>query len=334
MVLSFCLLQLGFSGDSRALKLRIIALQEKTIIAGRSWSQSPFFSVSCRYLLTSLKHNQATYHICSFPNTLDAQSVIFQSMQKGNWRLEKMPQLVVVKFSGFLLIALGVIVAIASIVVYPMGSSVIDTLQTTSSTYLDQASSMVSNSQDLITSAQTAINRASATINSALTDLGTSADLIASAQSTLNSVGSSIGTIGASFSALSIQGQNPLSSVGNQITSLGTPIQAISTNLQGIASKINDMKQQGTSVSSELASIGSQLGQLKDSLDQLKNTLGQTKDSLPSYFIEAKLAFLLVITGFVGLGVVLVVSGISILSLRKSLIETNTKLENMKPPST
>lgn len=245
-----------------------------------------------------------------------------------------MSQLVVVKFSGFLLISLGVLVAIAPIVVYPMGNSTIDTLQTTSSGYLDQASSMISGSRDLITSAQTALQNASVTINSTLTDLGASAEMIATAQSTVNSVASTMGTIGGSFSAISIQGQNPLSSVGTQITSLGTPIQAIGTSLQDITLKINDMKQQGAAVSSEITSIGSQLGQLKDSLDQLKNTLDQTNSTLPSYFVEAKLAFLLVIAGFVGLGVVLVVSGISILSLRKSLIETRSKLENIRSSST
>lgn len=53
-----------------------------------------------------------------------------------------MSQLEIVMVSDILSITLGVLVAIASIVVYHTGNSTIYTLKTTSSSHLNQASSM------------------------------------------------------------------------------------------------------------------------------------------------------------------------------------------------
>lgn len=238
-----------------------------------------------------------------------------------------MSQLKIVRLSGILLIVLGVIVATISVVAYPIGNSTIDTMQTMSFGYLGQAESMLSNSQNMVSSAQVTLQDAISAIEAASPALSDGVELTNNAVNTLNSLESTTRDVGTELSSISILGWRPLESVGSRIATFVNPIQEMEHSLQNISSSLNNVKTQTASITSDIASVNNQLSQFKDSISQIKNALDQTVSSLPNYFAQAKLALTLVIMSFVAIGVILIIAGISTLSLRRELIETRKRVE-------
>ena len=209
-----------------------------------------------------------------------------------------------------------------------MNSSV-DTFEQNISSYFIEAELLLTNSKSTLNSVHYTLQDLTITANVSQQSLSDSVQIVADAGNSLESIETMVNAAGVSLSAISIIGISPLEETGNIVTSMSSPIGKISENLYEVSANLDSLSQQTDILSTDLEAIDTQLTLFEDSVNQIQVSLIQTKNELPTYFNQARMAVLLILSLLIVVGIILIISGISVSSLRKAVLENNYKIEKI-----
>jgi uncharacterized protein YoxC len=226
-------------------------------------------------------------------------------------------------FSSVLCIILGVAIAVGAGAAYPFINSALNNLESTAASYLARADSALLNAQEAVNSTRDSLTVLSSATSVSLPTLTSSSQLANNIANNLTSIGSTVSGAGQTLSSISIAGVTPFTSVGNTISSIGQPITAAASSLQNVSSSINSLQQETSDLPSRIDSIRGQLDNMGNTLSDLRTSVVEAENSLPAYFSQIRLAALLAIAGTIGLGVIFLLIGISLFSLRRKTVELN-----------
>jgi hypothetical protein len=237
-----------------------------------------------------------------------------------------MAEMKITLLTSIICLVLGIGVIIGAAIALPYINGALSNLQNTTSNLLTKADNSLSSAQNAINSTKVTLLYLSDATNVSLPSLGTSGRLTNAIAANLTSIGSTVSGVGQTLSGISIAGATPLSSVGSTISSIGQPISSAADQLQQVSNSITSVQQQVADAPNKIQSITIQLDNVKNSLSDLKASVNETQNMLPTYFNQIWLIAILAMVGLMGLGVFLILIGISLYSLRKRSIETNKHL--------
>jgi hypothetical protein len=237
-----------------------------------------------------------------------------------------MAELKVTLLTSIICIVLGLGVIIGAAIALPYINGALNNLQNTASTLLARADNSLSSAQNAINSTQVTLLYLSDTANASLPSLSTSGRLTGSIAANLTAIGSTVSNVGQTLSGISIVGANPLSSVGNTISSIGQPISTAGDQLQQVSNSITSVQQQAADAPNKINSITIQLDNVKNSLSDLRASVNDAQNMLPTYFNQIWLIVVLAMVGLMGLGVFLILIGLSLFSLRRRSLHTDRNL--------
>ncbi len=229
-------------------------------------------------------------------------------------------------FSSILCIILGLGIIIGGGVAYPYISSALDNLQTNVSGYLTKANNSLANAQGAINSTQVTLISLRSAANVSLAPLTRSGQLTGNIANNLSSISSTVTGVGQTLSNISVAGLSPFTSVGNTIASIGAPISSAADQLQSVSSSINSVEQQASDGTNRLNTITTQLGNINSSLADLRTSVVDAESNLPTYFNQIRLVAILALLGVAGLGVIFLLIGLSLFSLRRKTLENQSGL--------
>jgi methyl-accepting chemotaxis protein len=235
----------------------------------------------------------------------------------------------IVFFTGIICVILGLGIIIGGGIAIPYINSTLDSLQASAQNYLSQAN-------DALTSAINAINNTKATLvyatsatNFSLPQLIDTSQLTSNIANNLTSISSSIRTAGTTLTEISVAGTSPFTQVGNVLTSIGNPLDSAASTLQNVSDDIGSIRQQVTDLPNRLDTITIQLDNVKSSLQNARSSVVQLQDSLQGTFDTIRLVSLLAILGVIGLGVIFLLIGVSLLMLRSKTVRHEAALYKM-----
>jgi hypothetical protein len=237
-----------------------------------------------------------------------------------------MAEMKITLLTSIICLVLGIGVIIGAAIALPYINGALNNLQNTTSNLLTKADNSLSSAQNAINSTQVTLLYLSDTANASLPSLSTSGRLTGTIAANLTSIGSTVSSVGQTLSAISIAGATPLGSVGNTISSIGQPISSAADQLQQVSNSITSVQQQAADAPNRINSITIQLGNVESSLSDLKASVNETQSMLPTYFNQIWLIAILAMVGLMGLGVFLVLIGLSLFSLRRRSLELNRSL--------
>jgi peptidoglycan hydrolase CwlO-like protein len=241
----------------------------------------------------------------------------------------------IVFFTSILCIIVGLGLIIGGGVAIPIVNSIINDVQAKAASYLSQASDAITSAINAINNTRVTLVYLNSAVNFSLPDLSSSSQLTSNIASNLTAIGSTVRTVGQSLGGISVAGTSPFNSVGNVLASVGDPIETAANTLQSVSDRINSIREQTSDLPNRLETITVQLDDVKASLTSLKSSIGELQDSLAGYFDTIRLVAILAIAGVMGLGLIFLMIGISLLSLRHKSIEHAAAIYRMyaKDPS-
>lgn len=273
---------------------------------------------------------------CAQPLTLDPNALVPFAENRTKTatkpkRHRGKPFKIVVTTSVFL-IAAGLLIGIGSIVLFPYLTATLADVETKVSSSLQQASAALSNAQDIVASAQKTVADAGSTVNEAVPALDNGAEMSGEIAVTLDGLGVTISDMGNALSVIGIGSLDwfPFNSLGDTLSSIRAPIQNASGNLREISSSLRNVAQQANNLPKDLETINTQLDTFQARLNDLKSLVDETETTIHTYFDQAKTVTLAATAGFAAFGAILVLVGVSLLSLRKAINETNRKVEDLR----
>lgn len=237
-----------------------------------------------------------------------------------------MAEMRITLLTSIICLVLGIGVIIGAAIALPYINGALNNLQNTASNLLTKADNSLTSAQNAINSTQVTLLYLSDTANASLPSLSTSGRLTGAIAANLTTIGSTVTNVGQTLSGISIVGSTPLAAAGNTISSIGQPISTAGDQLQQISTSINSVQQQAADAPNRIQSITIQLDSVKNSLSDLKASVNETQNMLPTYFNQIWLIIVLAMVGLMGLGVFLILIGISLFTLRRHSIETNKHL--------
>jgi uncharacterized protein YlxW (UPF0749 family) len=241
------------------------------------------------------------------------------------------PMKIVVVTSVFLIIA-GLLISIGAVVVFPFLTATLDDAQVRISNSLQQTSVALSNAQEIVANAQETVADASDAVSQVSPTLDRGARLAESVADTAEGIGSTASNMADTLSGIGIEALDwyPFEGLADMLRSIQTPIENASSDIREISNSITNIAQRVTNLPQDLENLNTQLSALRVRLDEIKRTIEETNDAIPGYFNQAKTALLAATAGVAGFGVLLILSGISVRSLRKAIMKTNKKLEELQ----
>jgi peptidoglycan hydrolase CwlO-like protein len=237
-----------------------------------------------------------------------------------------MAEMKITLLTSVICLVLGFGVIIGAAIALPYINGALNNLQNTASTLLTKADNSLSSAQNAINSTQVTLLYLSDATNASLPALSTSGRLTNAIATNLTSIGSTVSSVGQTLSGISIVGTTPLASVGNTISSIGQPISSAGDQLQQVSNSITSVQQRTADAPNRIHSITIQLDNVKNSLNDLKVSVNETQNMLPTYFNQIWLIAILAMVGLMGLGVFLILIGLSLYSLRRKSLELNRSL--------
>jgi predicted PurR-regulated permease PerM len=241
------------------------------------------------------------------------------------------PLKIVVVTSVFLIIA-GLLVSIGAVVVFPFLTATLDDVQVRVSNSLTQVSAALSDAQEIVGDAQGTVADASDAVGQASPALERGAGLAEDIAEAAEGIGPTISGMADTLSGIGIEALDwyPFEGLADMLRSIQTPIENASSDIREISNSITNITQRVTNLPQDLENLNTQLSALRVRLDEIKRTIEETNDVIPGYFNQAKTALLAATAGVAGFGVLLILSGISVRSLRKAIMKTNKKLEELQ----
>jgi hypothetical protein len=224
-----------------------------------------------------------------------------------------------------IIVGLGIIVGAG--LAYPFINSTLNNVQNTVSDLLQQANKTIVFAQKTINSTQSTLTIGAVATNVSLPALINSSQLTSNIANNLTSIGSTVAGVGQALSSLSIAGISPFGPIANNVSSISQPLETAANYLQNISTSINSAQQQATSLPDNLNNINIQLDSTKGALADLDISINQAQNSLTENFNTIRLVTILALLGLGGLGVIFLLIGISLLSLRRRTIYLNEKIE-------
>jgi hypothetical protein len=221
-------------------------------------------------------------------------------------------------------IIFGISMCIVAGVAYPIITSTLNNIQTKTTDTLTQADAALENTQGMLNSLLVVLDSTSATINSTIPGLTASAQSAQSVSADLYSAASQVSSIGQTFAGISFMGLSPFSSIANSISSISTPLQTAASNLQTISASLTTTAQQSANLPNDFANINTQLSALNTNLINLHTTAAQTQSDLPTYFTQLNLIVMLAVVGVAASGVLIILVGLSTLSIRSQMNKHTT----------
>jgi uncharacterized phage infection (PIP) family protein YhgE len=228
-----------------------------------------------------------------------------------------MTELRIVFLSSLLCIILGVGVIIGGAVAVPVANNAINSVQATALNYLQQADNTLSNAQNTINTTLTTLIRISSAINDSLSSLTDNIQLINNIDNSLNSVGSRMSQAGDSLSNSFILNALSLGLIGGALSGIGQRVNSATDLFENISSGISSLQQNISDRPSRIVTLTIQLGNLNNTFTDIRSSIAQTQDSIVNYFNPVRLVAFGAIAGFIGLGVVFLMIGLALFSLRR-----------------
>jgi len=232
-----------------------------------------------------------------------------------------MANLRIALLTSLLCITLGTGIIVGGGIALPLLNSAIENLQSTASSYLQQADNVLANAQNAINSTQVTLLYLTPNTNDSLPVLADSSQSASSAGNNMASAGSRLIAAGESLSNSSILGATALASVGNTLKSIGQRINSAANSLVGISSDLNSAQQPTADRPNRLNTLTVQLGNLNSSLADMRTSITQAQNNLSSFFNPVRLVVVLAIVALMGLGAVFLLIGLSLFTMRRRQLQ-------------
>lgn len=237
-----------------------------------------------------------------------------------------MAEMKITLLTSIICLVLGIGVIIGAAIALPYINGALNNLQNTTSNLLTKADNSLSSAQNAINSTQVTLLYLSDATNVSLPALSNSGRLTGNIAANLTSIGSTVSTVGQTLSGISIAGATPLAAAGSTISSIGQPISNAGDQLQQVSNSITSIQERVADAPNRIQSITIQLDNVKNSLSDLRASVNETQNMLPTYFNQIWLIAILAMVGLMGLGVFLILIGLSLFSLRRRSLELNRSL--------
>lgn len=230
-------------------------------------------------------------------------------------------------FSSILCIILGIGIVVGGAIAYIPVNSALNDLESTAVSYLAKADNALLSAQQAINSTQSGLRILGSDVNLSLPSLTVSGELTRNIANNLTTIGSTVDEAGETLSSISIGNINPFDSVGNAISSVGQPIAEAGNSLGEISDGIDSIGNQAADVVQKIDDINAQLDDVGGSLADLRVSVVEAKDSLSTYFGQIRLAATLAILAVIGLGIIFLMIGISLFSLRRKTLHLQRQVQ-------
>jgi septation ring formation regulator EzrA len=218
-------------------------------------------------------------------------------------------------------VILGIGIIISTGVAYPIINTPLNNLETTIANYLQQANNTLLSSQETINSTQSALEIGITATNITAPSLAASSQLTSNIANNLTTIGATVEGVGQTLASISIAGLSPFDLVGNNISNMAQPLQTAANYLQNVSSNLNEIQVQAKILPNNLNEINQQLENMKGTLSELSSSVNQAQSSLSGTFDDIRFGIILALVGIAGLGVIFLLIGISLLSLRRRSID-------------